>query len=499
MAYLTFYPKFAAFDDNGDPLASGKLYTYESGASTTPLATYTDAGAGTENANPVILNSRGEANVWLSDEKLYRFVLKTSADVTIWTVDNIGGGTTAVQVRDGYLTSLTGVGGTDTITCSGPGQYTTEMLSYVEGQTFTFVVANTNTGPVTININAIGAKAITKTGAVALAAGDLPANAVVMIRYDGTRFQLIAVPASASTSLSLAGGTMTGPITFAAGTPAKNLLDGICEGRLTLTSGTPVTTGDVTSATTVYFAPFKGNRVAVYDGTNWQLRTFTELSVAVPATTATPFDVFIYDNSGTLTLETANWTNASTRATALTTQNGVYVKTGATTRRYLGTCCTTSVSGRTEDSYLNRLVWNYTNRVRRPQKVTDATNSWNYTLATWRQANGSSANQFTNVTGVAEDAQTIEVWSDSSNASAVYVAVGIGIDSTSANSAQIYGGYNGGSGVHSALYANYTDIPAAGLHTFAWLEISQASGTTAWYGDAGIAYFQSGMVGGVMA
>ena len=495
MAYLTFYPKFAASDDNGDPLASGKLYTYESGASTTPLATYTDAAAGTENANPTILNSRGEANVWPGGGKLYRYVLKTSADVTIWTVDAIGGGATVVGTRDGTYTKLSSVSGTDTITATGPA----DIAAYAEGQTFSFIVANTNTGAATINISSLGAKSITKTGTTALAAGDLPQNAVVMIRYDGTRFQLIAVPASASTSLSLAGGTMTGAITFAAGTPAKNLLDGICEGRLTLTTGTPVPTADQLSKTTVYFAPFKGNRVAVYDGTNWQLRTFTELSVVVPSTTATPFDVWIYDNSGTLTLETTNWSSASARATALTTQDGVYVKTGALTRRYLGTVCTTGVSGQTEDSYANRLVWNYYNRVRRPQKVVDATNTWNYTTATWRQANSSSANQFANVTGVAEDAQTVEVWADSSNASAVYVAVGVGIDSTSANSAQIYGGYNGGSGVHSALYANYTDIPAAGLHTFAWLEISQASGTTAWYGDAGISYLQSGMVGSVMA
>ena len=291
---------------------------------------------------------------------------------------------------------------------------------------------------------------------------------------------------------------MTGPITFAATTPAKDLLDGICEGRLTLTTGTPVTTGDVTSATTVYFAPFKGNRVAVYDGTNWQLRTFTELSVAVPATTATPFDVFVYDDSGTLTLETANWTNASTRATALTTQNGVYVKTGATTRRYLGTCCTTSVSGRCEDSYANRLVWNYMHRVRRPQKVVESTNSWTYTISTWRQANGSSANQFSNVVGVAEDTQTVEVWCDQSNLSAGYAAVGIGVDSTSTNSAQIFGGYNYGN-MYIPFYANYTDIPAAGLHTFAWLEVSQAAGTSIWYGDAGIAFLQSGMVGSLLA
>lgn len=59
-----------------------------------------------------------------------------------------------------------------------------------------------------------------------------------------------------------------------------------CDGRLTLLSGTPVPTTDQLAKTTIYFAPFRGNRIALYDGSSsWNLRTFAELSVAVPATT----------------------------------------------------------------------------------------------------------------------------------------------------------------------------------------------------------------------
>ena len=87
MATLTPSAKQQFFDANGNPLAGGKLYTYAAGT-TTPLATYTDAGGGTPNTNPVILNSRGEANVWLGSSK-YKFKLTTSTDVEIWTVDNI--------------------------------------------------------------------------------------------------------------------------------------------------------------------------------------------------------------------------------------------------------------------------------------------------------------------------------------------------------------------------------------------------------------------------
>lgn len=76
------------FDLNGDPLASGKLYVYEAGT-TTPVTSYTTEEADTANANPVILDSRGEIGGLFLNAGSYKFVLKDSDDVTIWTVDNI--------------------------------------------------------------------------------------------------------------------------------------------------------------------------------------------------------------------------------------------------------------------------------------------------------------------------------------------------------------------------------------------------------------------------
>jgi hypothetical protein len=80
-------PIYQQFDNNGLPLAGGRLYTYVAGT-TTPLATYTDSTLGVANANPVVLDAQGRANVWLG-ASLYKFVQKTSADVTLWTVDNV--------------------------------------------------------------------------------------------------------------------------------------------------------------------------------------------------------------------------------------------------------------------------------------------------------------------------------------------------------------------------------------------------------------------------
>ena len=93
MASLSPAPVSQFFDANGNPLAGGKLYTYANGT-TTPLATF-DARNGTENTNPVILNYRGEANIWLSNN-LYTFVLKNAFDSTIWTVDAVGNVTTGL-------------------------------------------------------------------------------------------------------------------------------------------------------------------------------------------------------------------------------------------------------------------------------------------------------------------------------------------------------------------------------------------------------------------
>jgi hypothetical protein len=87
MAVIATPPKLQFFDSNGNPLVGGKLYSYAAGT-VTPLATFTDAGGGTPNTNPVILDSRGEASVWLGAFS-YKFKLTTSTNVDIWTVDNV--------------------------------------------------------------------------------------------------------------------------------------------------------------------------------------------------------------------------------------------------------------------------------------------------------------------------------------------------------------------------------------------------------------------------
>lgn len=84
----TSNPKFSSLSSSGQMLAGGRLYTYSAGT-TTPLATYTDYDGLVPNANPVILDARGEATVRRTVGVAYKFVLKDASDVTIWTLDNI--------------------------------------------------------------------------------------------------------------------------------------------------------------------------------------------------------------------------------------------------------------------------------------------------------------------------------------------------------------------------------------------------------------------------
>ena len=102
--YLTPSPKMQFFDANGNPLAGGKLYTYASGTST-PLTSYTDYTGNTANTNPIILDSRGEADLWLGTAT-YRLVLETAANVLIWTVDGVSGSFSAADIS--YLAAGAG-------------------------------------------------------------------------------------------------------------------------------------------------------------------------------------------------------------------------------------------------------------------------------------------------------------------------------------------------------------------------------------------------------
>lgn len=180
-------------------------------------------------------------------------------------------------------------------------------------------------------------------------------------------------------------------------------------GRLTTESGVPVSTSDRTSQSTLYYTPFAHNTVPLWDGAQWKPVRFTDTSLALSGlTSGKPYDVFSYISSGVLALELLVWTNDTTRATAVTLQDGRYCKSGDKTRLLLGTIYTTGATT-TADALASRYVWNLYNRVHRRCSVANST-SHSYTAGAWQEWNaGSGVSRLAFVSGAPLDALNLSM------------------------------------------------------------------------------------------
>jgi hypothetical protein len=501
-------PQF--LDSSGNPLASGTVETYESGTST-PLATYSNEALSVSNGTTITLNAGGfpqvagvEVGIWLLP-RAYRFILKNSAGVTQRTID----GVYALQAAAAVNLEIDGVAGVAlsagefAYLSDGSGGLTAGRwykadadLSYASASAVLAYVpsaiAQGATGTLRIGGNADGLSGLVagSTYYVSATGGQITATAPAAgyVRAVGV--------ATSATVLTIAWSPRSGDL------PLSPL--NICEGRLTATTGVPVTTGDVSAATSIFYAPYVGNRIALYDGVaSWRIRSFTQITISLSGLTAsTPYDVFAYDNAGTVTIETVAWTNATTRATALTTQDGVYVKTGATTRRYLGTVYINASGAQTDDTVLKRYLWNYYHRAPRRLLRKETTSTWTYTTATIRQANGAAANKVEIVIGVDEVlVDMILVAQASSDTASVNAYAGIGIDSTTAFAAAGFKAYFDFNVANRRLSRTgiYRASPGVGYHTVTWLEVSEAAGVTTWGGAtvAGPSTTDNGLTGSI--
>ena len=196
MKSLNAAPKAQFFTTAGLPLVGGKLYTYVAGTST-PQATYTTEAGGTANTNPIILDTRGECNLFLTQSVSYKFILNDATDVLIWSVDNISSlsgmaaqAANAVAITGGSISGLSpplpiASGGTGAATAAtartalGLGTYavlnvpttasTKVMLgdavtTTAEGATGQLLVGNTGAAPTWATIAGILGQAFTTTG-----------------------------------------------------------------------------------------------------------------------------------------------------------------------------------------------------------------------------------------------------------------------------------------------------------------------------------------------
>lgn len=298
-------------------------------------------------------------------------------------------------------------------------------------------------------------------------------------------------------------------------------------GRLTLTTGVSVTESDVSGATSVYHTPIDHDYTQIYNGADFKFRTFTERQLILDATghlTNTLYDVWQYWDGSAVQIGTGPaWSNSaagtSSRGSgAGTTEFEVYrgrpVNKNAIVLRnnsvdsssiparqanLLGTFRTTS-AGMTEDSAAKRLLSNVYSAVGRPMKVIEATSGWPYSVATFRQANGSTANQLAVVHCLSGREVQAKVVAHVGNSSGVAGAsTGIGINSSTIDSSitrQFI--FAGAFGTYDPNIANYVGFPGLGYNEVRWLEKGDGTANTqTWIGNASGTLIQSGITGRV--
>ena len=295
MASLSPTPKLQFFDNSGNPLVGGKLYTYLAGT-LTPSATFTDSTGTAYNSNPVILDSRGEASVWLGSGVVYKFALQDAGGVPIYTVDNVspatssgggGGGTASVTVSD---TAPTGPTAGNLWWKSDEGQM---YIYYTDVNSSQWVVANAYAGGAAYLPIAGG----TLTGA------------------------LSGTSATFSGAVNGASGAFTGAVTGASGaftgavTGASGAFTGAVTGQIQRRIQ-PITASVASNALTLTLNPtaldFRSSTLA--SGTVNTRIIASAISVVVPSSatlgtvnaTAARLAVLALDNSGTVELAVVN-------------------------------------------------------------------------------------------------------------------------------------------------------------------------------------------------
>ena len=309
----------------------------------------------------------------------------------------------------------------------------------------------------------------------------------------------------------MAGGTtLTLPSTTGTVLAAGNALINP-QGRLTLVTATPVMTSAQTGKTTLYYTPYVGSTVPIYDGTNWSHARFSELSnittnsstgSAGPAavTTNSNYDLFVWSNSGTLTLtrgpawtsDTARGTGAGT--TQISMQNGIWVNTvaitngpGANLGTYVGTVrsdgssqlnwnpAPAAASGGAEAKLH---VYNAYNKVFFSGQSID-NNSWSYGTTTWRSADNSNTNRVSYIDGLGDiSVDTILSNQNATTNTANPYYVGCNRDSTSAQpNRYLYTVFQNTTTAGTVTVPD-TFSPSTGFHYLQAMEYAAGSGVT---------------------
>lgn len=294
------------------------------------------------------------------------------------------------------------------------------------------------------------------------------------------------------------------------------------QGRLTLTSATPVMGSSVAGATTVYYTPYGGNSVPIYNGTIMVPTVFSQLSQDTTDATKSPaactadanYDLFVWNDGGTIRCtrgptwnsgavagsNVARGTGAGStelifvNGTALNknaiangpaAQRGTYVgtirsNTASTIDYIFGTSGSGGVAGAFN-------VWNAYNRVDVGCVVVDTSASYGYTSNTVRQAHASAGMQVSFVVGLQEDAVSAN-YTNVFLLAAVYgahAAIGLGYDSVTFMSSRVFAASQAASELVCSPSATGIWNPGIGSHYVAALEENDGGPSANTYNFAG--------------
>lgn len=252
---LTPSPKQAFLDNNGAPAVGYKLFTYAAGTST-KLATHTSSTGLVNNTNPVVLDYRGEASIWIPPNVSYKYVLARPSDTDpptnpIWTVD----GVVSSQL-------ITLYGGVDTGSANAYVlNFTANFTTYTDGIIIYWVPGNTNTAASTLNVNGLGAVNLLNFNGATISPGTVVAGQIVQVMYLGGSFKIISVvPITGSFT-----GTLTGVSGSITGTCFYTLSGRTASVRVPAMAGTSNSTSCTVTGMPTFLSPTNGMVVPIAD------------------------------------------------------------------------------------------------------------------------------------------------------------------------------------------------------------------------------------------
>ncbi|MEP0799074.1 hypothetical protein NC990_02920 [Funiculus sociatus GB2-M1] len=277
----------------------------------------------------------------------------------------------------------------------------------------------------------------------------------------------------------------------------ENMIHGVCNGRLDLQANT-ISTENVATATNLYFNPYEGDKIGIYDEGEDAFKIMSFPVVTMPLTglaANTNHDVFAYDVGGSLSLQLIPWASLTARASEILMFRGIWVLASNPSRRYIGTI-RTALAGQTEDSTSRRFLWNCHNRRLKTFSALETVSSWVGVGGGWRMANGSG------VVGTARSEMVFGLAEDLIRAIHVGIVrataigengVGIALNNTTTNAAEILGENIPSGNIPEQTTAIYRGFPRIGYNYLQRLEFGQT--TSNWIGNNNPGILRAGMTG----